>query len=253
MPLALAASAAARITAPGTDAGRVAAVSGSVTFAVAVLTPLLIVATGIRVLAHPSLAPMPVNAARATLASVTATLYCSAIGAGAVLIGSVSSVSSLPTGRSTGDASIWTPLALLLIGAGLNAAAARSLRRARSSWAQAFGSRERLRNASRPDLLDDLSTLVARWLPGSATARAGAWLNRGFDVWAWSPRRHRTGFVAACAGFAGVTLTGWQSVTAGPWSGPLALLTFAALVSLLVAAALGAGIAWLGLLRPLAE
>ena len=106
------------------------------------------------------------------------------------------------------------------------------------------------RDTSRPDLLDDLSTLLARLLPGSATARSGAWLNRRLDEWPWSPRRYRAGFVLAAGSVAGVVLTGWHAATSGPWTDPLALLASAVLVSGLVAAALGAAIAWLGLLRP---
>ncbi|HEX2804666.1 MAG TPA: hypothetical protein VHN80_00675 [Kineosporiaceae bacterium] len=235
------------LTEPGTGAGRAGSLLASLQTAAVVLTPALIAPTVIRVLAHPGPTPMPVTAARATVAGVTASLCCTVIG---LLAGLGSALTVMIGGHPATDVATWLIAALLVVGAVAATVAARLLQQAWSGWSPSFTARARLRDPGRPDLIDDLSTLLARLLPGSATARTGAWLNRRLDDWAWSPRRHRTGFVLIAGCAAGVVLTGWHASAFGPWSGLLAPLAFAALVTGLVTAALGAGVAWLGLLRP---
>jgi hypothetical protein len=219
--------------------------------AVVILIPLLIGPTVIRVLAHVGPTPMPVPAARATVAGTAAGICCTGIG---VIAGTATWLGSMiagdPTSYPPTGAATWVIAAMLAAGAVAAAAAARDLAQARSWWSVLFAAQATLPDANRPDLLDDLSTLLARLLPGSATARTGAWVNRRLDDWTWSPRRHRAGFVLAAGCVVGLMLTGWRAAASEPWSGPLALPAFAAAATALVTAALGAGVAWLGLLRP---
>jgi len=236
-----------RLTGQGASAGWTGGLLAPLQTAAIALTGPLILPTAIRVLAHAGPMAMPVTAARATVAGVAAGLCCTGVGLAAGA-GSVLAVGN--DERPITDVAGWVVAALLSAGALSGAAGVRTLLRARAAWAPAFAAQSAARDASRPDLLDDLSTLLARLLPGSATARSGAWLNRRLDEWTWSPRRYRAGFVLAAGSVAGVVLTGRHAATSGPWTDPLALVAFALLVSGLVAAALGAAIAWLGLLRP---
>jgi len=89
---------------------------------------------------------------------------------------------------------------------------------------------------------------VARLRPGSGAARALAWLVRGLDSWGWSPRRHRTGFVAGAAVIAGTAVPVWHRLggagTDAAGDAPVAVLTAVA-----VGVVLTGEITWLGLLR----
>src|ERR671929_177442 len=82
--------------------------------------------------------------------------------------------------------------------------AARVRRGARAQGRPARAGLGRVRAAARPDLADEIATLVASLLPGSMLAQAAAWLDRGLDVWRISPRRHRWAAVVTAAWGAGV-------------------------------------------------
>ena len=232
--------------------GAVSAVFAALVSAIGLVAPFVILPTGIRVVAHHRPSPMPVTAARATVAGSTATLCCVVIGVGSV---GGTSLSALLGGGWVLPDRWWISTGLAGCAGGVGAAAARSLARARVHWSPAFSTQAALRDSGRPDLLDDLATLLAHLLPGSAAARGGAWMNRRLDDWSWSPRRHRVGFVAASACVAGASLTlrrtsspagVWSATT---WPGSLAAVAFALVVSGAIAAGLAAGIVWLGLLR----
>jgi hypothetical protein len=216
----------------------------------ALLLPFVLIPSVIRVLAHPSAVAMPVNTVRTTMAGVTGTLGCLLVIAPAMLVGRLLTLGG-PDDVATGPLG-WLPVVPVLAAAAAALATVRLLRLARIGYARCAPRAPSGwdADAARPDLLDDLTTLIARALPGSGPARAGAWLNRGLDSWSWSPRRHRTAFVVSTAGPSGIAVTVWCSAVRGPWQDLVTPVALAALSAALVAAGLVAAITWLGLLRP---
>jgi hypothetical protein len=214
---------------------------GALSFA-ALLLPFAVVPTVVRLLAHRGARPMTAHAARAVLAGCLLTLACVA---GALLTALAAvAVGAGEPGRAPG----WLLglLAVTTIAAGAAAGSvAAAMRPWRGTW---HGS-----DPARPDLVDDLATAVSRLWPGSLPARRLAWLVTGLDTWRASPRRHPAGFVAVASLVGGLGLTAGHAATEGPWRGPVAPALFAALVAMVVATGLAAGITWLGLLRPVAQ
>jgi hypothetical protein len=223
---------------------------GSMTLlsASAVITPLVAVPTAVRVLAHPGPAAVPVNAARTTLTGIAAGL-CAVLAGLLAVLGAIV-LSPLP---APADSDLAVLLGLLAATAASLLLSARALARARILWTDAFERAVAMPGTSRPDLLDDAATLVARLAPGTLSARGFARVNRGLDDWAWSPRRHRTGFVVTTAGGAGAVVAGWNLVSGGWAADPFSPVLLGVVTSCLVGLALTAGITWLGLLRPLPE
>jgi hypothetical protein len=191
---------------------------------------------------------MPPSATRTAIAGVIGTVGCLAIVLLAALAARLSAVGTPDAVGSPG----WLPALPVLIAGGAAAAAAQAARHAQAGFDRLATRTADAPDVGRPDLLDDLATLVARALPGSLPARTGAWLNRGLDDWAWSPRRHRTGFVIATAGPTGIAISAWY-VAVTPWSDLVTPVVLAAFSAALVAAGLAAAITWLGLLRPQPE
>jgi hypothetical protein len=172
-----------RLGATGRD-GAAFAVLGRVT---AVALPVLLLPSLVRVLAHPRRAPMPAATARAAVAGTAAALCC--------LTGALLPAAARALGPVDAAA-----LALLGASAGGTALSAVLLRRARTT-----GPEPGTVVPARPDLMDDVSTLVARALPGSAPARAADRLNRRLDSW-WGPRRGVALRVAATPGYGRATV-----------------------------------------------
>ncbi len=204
--------------------------------------PLLAVPTAVRLLAHRG-APVPAAAARAVLAGSLTGLGIMA----AALLACADALAGRPGGLS--------PLsgALLVSTAGAGVLATALALRANEEWRPALARLNRVPAAARPDLADELATLVASLLPGSLLARAAAWLDRGLDVWRVSPRRHPWAAVVATAWATGLLVAQWHAVREGPWSGVRPALVFAGTVAVMIGCGLAAGVAWLGLLRPAAR
>ena len=204
--------------------------------------PLLAVLTAVRLLAHRG-APVPAAAARAVLAGSLTGLGIMA----AALLACADALAGRPGGLS--------PLsgALLVSTAGAGVLATALALRANEEWRPALARLNRVPAAARPDLADELATLVASLLPGSLLARAAAWLDRGLDVWRVSPRRHPWAAVVATAWATGLLVAQWHAVREGPWSGVRPALVFAGTVAVMIGCGLAAGVAWLGLLRPAAR
>ena len=208
----------------------------------AVVVPLVAAPTAIRVLAHSGPAAVPAHTVVAIRTGLKATLYL--IGAGLVLVGL-----ALLVGSSDPDAApvpVVASVIWLIAGLGLLVSALVL----HSGGTAAAAAVRPVADRARPDLFDDAATLAARAMPGSPTARGAVWLNRGLDGWAWSPRRHRTGFVLAAAVNTGVVAVVGREFAVGPWSDPVAPALLALCTALVVAGVLAAGITWLGLLRP---
>lgn len=154
--------------------------------AVTLLPVATLVPVGVHVLAHPRRTGLPANSAAAALAGARISLFCLAGGFGVLLARWATGggpVHGAPVAVRVGTA----VTAVTALGSGLVAAV--RLRRLHAS----AGTREAAgpHRSARPDLLDDLATLSARALPGSAPARVAATLNRTVDTWAHGPRRRR--------------------------------------------------------------
>jgi hypothetical protein len=216
----------------------------AVVSAVILVLPLVAVPTAVRLLTHRGNAPVPPAAARAVLAGCLTGLACMAV----ALVGCTAALAAAPAGSPPLVGSV-------LLGASAVAAVAAAglALRAVELWRPAVARLRALPAAARPDLADELATLAASLLPGSVVARTAAWLDRGLDVWRASPRRHPWAAVGTLAWGAGLLVAQWHAVREGPWSGVDHALVFAATVAVLVGAGLGAGVAWLGLLRPAAR
>ncbi len=201
--------------------------------------PVISLPTLVRLLAHKGPALMPAAAARAVLAGCLSGLACMA----AALL---ACTAALLAGAEV------APLAVALLVASVTSgvAAALLVLRARDLWAPALARLERVPAAARPDLADEIATLMATLMPGSLPARTAAWLDKGLDSWRLSPRRHPWAAVVTGATVAGVALAQWHTVREGPWAGTGHALVFVAAVAVTVGAALAAGVAWLGLVRP---
>jgi hypothetical protein len=143
--------------------------------------PVLLLPSAVRVLAHPRPAPPPAASTRAAVAGTAAALCCLT---GALLLALVRAVAPLDV----------VALAVLAASVGGTAVSATLLLRARTP-------RQAPLVPVRPDLLDDVTTLVARALPGSVPARAADRLNRRVDAW-WGPARG----VPAPAGYGRTTV-----------------------------------------------
>jgi hypothetical protein len=207
---------------------------------VIIVLPLVALPTAVRLVAHRRAAHVPIAAARAVLAGCLTGLVCMAV----ALVACSAALTGVPDGPP--------PLAgaVLVASAGAGVLAARLTLGARAQWQPALARLERMPAAARPDLADEIATLVASMLPGSILARAAAWLDRGLDVWRISPRRHPWTAVVTMAWGAGVTLAEWHAMREGPWAGLRPALVFAGTVAVTVGFALAVGIVWLGLLRP---
>jgi hypothetical protein len=205
-----------------------------------IVLPLVALPTAVRLLAHRGAAPVAPAAARAVLAGCLAGLVCMAV----ALIACSAALSGAPEGQS--------PVAgvLLVASAAAGVVAARLTLAARAQWQPALARLRRVPAAARPDLADEIATLVASLLPGSLLARAAARLDRGLDVWRISPRRHPWTTVVTAAWGAGVLLAEWHAMREGPWAGLRPALVFAGAVAVTVGFALAIGVVWLGLLRP---
>lgn len=207
---------------------------------VIVVLPLVALPTAVRLLAHRRAGPIPVAAARAVVAGCAAGLACMSV----ALVACTAALTAV----SEGPPAVAEVLLALSAGAGVVAGALTL--RAEELWRLAFERLARMPSAARPDLTDELATLLASLLPGSALARAAAWLDRGLDAWRASPRRHPWAAVVVVAWGAGVALAEWHAVREGPWAGLQPALVFAATVAVMVGSALAVGVVWLGLLRP---
>jgi hypothetical protein len=144
--------------------------------AVTAIVPLVLAPAAVRLLAHPGDAPLPPNPDRAATIALTMALAVVAAGL-ALAIVSGSAVA--------GPARLAITLPVLAAVTATTASLVSLHRRLppRRTAADPGG--------RRPDLVDDLATLTARLWPGSTPARALARLNRGLDVWGWSPRLRR--------------------------------------------------------------
>jgi hypothetical protein len=205
-----------------------------------VVLPLLALPTAVRLLAHRGTSPVPVAAARAVLAGCAAGLACMSV----ALVACTAALTAVPDGTPALEN------ALLALSAGAGVVAAALTLRAREQWQRAFARLAHMPAAARPDLADELATLLASLLPGSALARVAAWLDRGLDAWRASPRRHPWPAVVVAAWVAGIALAEWHAVREGPWAGLQPALVFAGTVAVIVGSALAVGVVWLGLLRP---
>jgi len=155
--------------------------------------PALLVPALVRVLAHPRHAPLPAPSDRAARAGLGRALGALAVALAIAPTGA--------TGRVGGPGAV-----ALAVAAVLAVTAARTLHPGRphlprlpqpsrlprrSHPVVGSGRRDRPDAAGagpvRPDLADDLATLLARIAPGSATARAAARLNRALDSWGRTP------------------------------------------------------------------
>lgn len=205
-----------------------------------IVLPLLAFPTAVRLLAHRGPAPVPTAAARAVLAGSLTGLLCLAV----ALLACTAALIQVPG----------TPPVLagvLLAGCtGAAVVAAALTLRAREQWQPALARFGQVPAAARPDLADEIATLVASLLPGSVLARAAARLDRGLDEWEVSPRRHPWAAVVTAAWGAGVVLAEWHAVREGPWAGLQPALVFAGTVAVTVGCALAVGVVWLGLVRP---
>jgi hypothetical protein len=205
-----------------------------------IVLPVVALPTAVRLLAHRGPAPLPLAAARAVLSGCLTGL----VGMAVALVACSAALTGAPDGPP--------PLAsvLLLGSAGAGVLAARLTLEARGQWQPALARLGRVPAAARPDLADEIATLVASLLPGSILARAAAWLDRGLDEWRISPRRHRWATVVTTAWGTGVLVAEWHAMREGPWAGLQPALVFAGTVAVAVGVALAAGVVWLGLLRP---
>lgn len=208
------------------------------------LLPVVALPTLVRTVAHRGPAPVPAHAARAVLAGCMAGVACMS----AALIACGAALTSVPAGTLPAAG-----VALLLTSAAAGLLAACLVLRARRLWSPALARLERVPATARPDLADEIATLVATLMPGSVPARVAAWLDRGLDAWRLSPRRHPWVAVVAVAAAAGITLAKWHAVREGPWAGVTPEVIFATAIAVTVGAGLAAGVAWLGLLRPAAR
>jgi hypothetical protein len=205
-----------------------------------IVLPLVALPTAVRLLAHREGAVMPPAAARAVLAGSLTGLACMAV----ALVACSAALAGLEDGPP--------PLvgALLIAGAAAGGVAARLSLTARAQCQPALARLRRVPAAARPDLADEIATLVASLLPGSTLARAAAWLDRGLDAWRISPRRHPWAAVVTAAWGTGILLAEWHAMREGPWAGLRPALVFAGAFAVTVGFALAVGVAWLGLLRP---
>jgi hypothetical protein len=212
----------------------------AVVSAVILVLPLVALPTAVRLLAHRGAASAPPAVARAVLAGCVTGLVCMAaalVACTAALAGDVDGVPGVG--------------AALLAASAVAAVVATWLAlRAYDVWQPALARLRHLPAAARPDLADEIATLAASLWPGSLLARTAAWLDRGLDVWRASPRRHPWTSVIATAWAAGWVVAQWHAVREGPWAGLAPAVVFASTVAVLVGAGLGAGVLWLGLLRP---
>lgn len=215
----------------------------AVVSAVILVLPIVAVPTAVRLLAHRGAASVPPAVARAQLAGCLTGLGCMA----AALVACTAALAGSDQGMTTVD------LALLAACAVAAVVAAGLALGAHDQWRPALARLRHLPAAARPDLADEVATLVASLWPGSLLARVAAWLDRGLDVWRASPRRHPWAAVVAAAWAAGWVVAQWHALREGPWEGLLPALVFAGTVAILVGAGLGAGVRWLGLLRPAAR
>ena len=213
-------------------------VDAVVSSAVLVL-PVISLPTLVRLLAHRGPGLMPTAAARAVLAGCLSGLACMAA---ALLACMVALLAGVDVPRLA--------VALLVASVAAGVVAAGLVLRARELWAPALARLERVPAAARPDLADEVATLLASLMPGSLPARAAAWLDKGLDSWRLSPRRHPWAAVVTGAAAAGVVLAQWHTVREGPWAGTGHAVVFVAAVAVTVGAALAAGVVWLGLVRP---
>jgi hypothetical protein len=95
-------------------------------------------------------------------------------------------------------------------------------------------------SAADPDVLDDLAGILP------ALGRA----NDAFDRWPLSPRRHRLGLCLLVSIIAGAASVGWHTLQEGPWSAAAPAIIFGLLSSGAVAIGLTLSVRMLGLLRP---
>ena len=212
----------------------------AVVSAAVLVLPIVAVPTVVRLVAHRGAASVPPAVARAVLAGCVTGLVCMA----AALAACTAALAGDPAGIPVAGA------VLLAASALAGTAATRLAVRAHDQWQPALARLRHLPSAARPDLADEFATLAASLWPGSLAARTAAWLDRGLDVWRASPRRHPWTAVVAAAWTAGFVVAQWHALREGPWEGPAPALVFAGTVALLVGAGLGAGVLWLGLLRP---
>jgi len=212
----------------------------AVVSAALLVLPIVAVPTAVRLVAHRGAASVPPAVARAVLAGCVTGVIC-------IAVGLVACAAALATaaGGTPG-----TSLTLLAASAVVAAVAGGLAGSAHERWRPALARLRHLPAAARPDLADEVATLAASLWPGSVLARTAAWLDRGLDVWRASPRRHPWTAVVAVACAAGGVVAQWHAVREGPWEGVAPAVVFAGTVAALVGAGLGAGVLWLGLLRP---
>jgi hypothetical protein len=226
---------AVRITSPLGDDPYDAVVSAAV-----LVLPIVAVPTAVRLVAHRGAASAPPAAARAVLAGCVTGLICMA----GALVACTAALVTAPVATPA------VAVALLAASAVAAVLAGGLALRAHALWRPALARLGSVPATARPDLADEVATLVASVWPGSVLARSAAWLDRGLDVWRGSPRRHPWAAVVATAWAAGCVVAQWHALREGPWQGLQPAIVFAGTVAALVGAGLTAGVLWLGLLRP---
>src|SRR4051812_3131501 len=215
----------------------------AVVSAAVLVLPIVAVPTAVRLVAHRGAASVPPAVARAVLAGCVTGVICIGVG----LVACTAALVSATGGASRLAVTLLAASAVAAVVAGAVAG------RAHERWRPALARVRHLPAAARPDLADEVATLAASLWPGSVLARTAAWLDRGLDMWRGSPRRHPWTAVVAIAWAAGCVVAQWHAVREGPWQGIAPAVVFAGTVAALVGAGLGAGVLWLGLLRPAAR